>query len=209
MVGTLVTTLESDNGSWIRFETTASHPLYGEARLMVGSALPFRDGKGSTWEGGMRVPGVWYWPGTIPPRTLVRTPAMTMDVLPTAFAPAGDLLPGGRTLDGCDIWPMLSSGAFPGTVPDFQLVYTGNSENAIYAVRKGLWKLHNRLYSQNGNNHGFTASQSHPLHFNVEQDPHKGFDRPAQETAVASEMQAINDGFDTSLNSERTFWNVP
>ena len=95
----------SDNGPWIRFENTASHPLYGEARLLVGSALPFRDGKGSTWEGGVRVPGVWYWPGTIPPRTVVRTPASTMDVLPTAFALAGEPLPGGRTLDGRDIRP--------------------------------------------------------------------------------------------------------
>ena len=52
----------SDNGPWLRFKDTASHPKYGEARMHVGNAYPFRDGKGSTWEGGHRVPGIFYWP---------------------------------------------------------------------------------------------------------------------------------------------------
>jgi arylsulfatase len=222
MVGTVVSTLESegiaqntlviftsDNGQWILYENTASHPLYGEARLLVGSAQPFRDGKGSTWEGGMRVPGVMYWPGTIPPRTVVRIPASTMDILPTAFALAGEPLPTGRTLDGRDIRPLLNATTFPGTVPDFQLVYTGNGGNAIYAARKGPWKLHIGLYSQTGNNYGFTASPSVPLLFNVEQDPHERFDRRAQQPAAVAELQAIISTFNTAVNTEQTFWGAP
>lgn len=222
MVGTLVSTLESegiaqntlfiftsDNGQWILYENTASHPLYGEARLLVGSAQPFRDGKGSTWEGGVRVPGVWYWPGTITPRTVVRTPASTMDILPTAFALAGEPLPGGRTLDGRDIRPFLNANSFPGTVPEFQFVYTGASSNGIYAARKGPWKLHTALYSQTGNNYGFTASQANPLLFNVEQDPHERFDRRAQQPAVVTELQGVINAFNTSVNTEQTFWGAP
>lgn len=222
MLGTVVSTLESegiaqntlviftsDNGSWILYENTASHSLYGEARLLVGSALPFRDGKGSTWEGGVREVGVWYWPGVIPPRTVVKTPASTMDVLPTAFALAGEPLPSGRTIDGRDIRPYLSSNAFPGTVPAFQHVYTGASSNGVYAARKGPWKLHVALYSQTGNNYGFSASQGAPLLFNVEQDPHERFDRRAQEPAVVAELQGVINDFNTSVNTEQTFWGAP
>jgi arylsulfatase len=222
MLGTIVSTLESegiaqntlviftsDNGQWILYQDTASHPLYGEARLLVGSAQPFRDGKGSTWEGGMRVPGVMYWPGTIPPRTVVRTPASTMDILPTAFALAGEPLPTGRTLDGRDIRPLLNPATFPGSVPDFQLVYTGSGGNAIFAARKGPWKLHIGLYSQTGNNYGFTASPSVPLLFNVEQDPPERFDRRTEEPTVVSELQSVISAFNTSVNTEQTFWGVP
>jgi arylsulfatase A len=222
MIGTIVSTLEaegiarntlvilsSDNGPWIRFENTAEHPLYGEARTLVGSALPFRDGKGSTWEGGVRVVGVWYWPGVIAPRTVVRDPASTMDVLPTAFALAGEPLPSGRTIDGRDIRPYLNPATFPGTVPDFRLIYTGTGGNAIHAVRKGPWKLHIALYSQTGNNHGFTASRSSPLLFNVERDPHERIDRHAEEPGVVADLQSVISSFETSLDAEQTFWGKP
>ncbi len=221
MVGTIVSTLEtegiaqntlvifsSDNGQWILYENNANSS-YGDTRLHVGSAQPFRDGKGSTWEGGVRVPGVWYWPGVIAPRTVVKTPASTMDVLPTAFALAGEALPSGRTIDGRDIRPFLSSNTFSGTVPTFQHVYTGASSNGIYAARKGPWKLHIALYSQTGNNYGFTASQGTPLLFNVEQDPHERFDRRAQEPAVVAELQGLINDFNNSVNTEQTFWGAP
>ncbi len=222
MVGTLLATLESegiaqntlviftsDNGPWVLYQNTASHSLYGEARTLIGSALPFRDGKGSTWEGGVRVVGTWYWPGTIAPATVVRTPASTMDILPTAFALAGEPLPTGRTLDGRDIRPFLNTTTFPGTVPDFQFVYTGNSANNVYAARKGPWKLHIGLYSQTGNNYGFTASPTAPLLFNVEQDPHERFDRRAQQPAAVTELQGVISVFNTSVNTEQTFWGPP
>lgn len=222
MLGTLISTLEtegiakntlvifsSDNGPWIRFENTAKHPLYDEARLLVGSALPFRDGKGSTWEGGVRVVGAWYWPGVIAPRMVVRTPASTMDILPTAFALAGEPLPTGRTLDGRDIRPFLNSNTFPGNVAAFEHIYTGNNGNAIFAARKGPWKLHIGLYSQTGNNYGFTASPSTPLLFNVEQDPHERIDRREQEPGIVTELQSVISSFNTSVNTEQTFWGAP
>jgi arylsulfatase len=199
----------SDNGPWIRFENTASHPEYGEARLLVGSALPFRDGKGSTWEGGVRVPGVWYWPGTIAAASVVRSPASTFDVLPTVFALAGEPLPAGRTLDGRDIRPFLNPTQWTGAVPDFEFIYTGAGDNKVYAARKGPWKLHTRLYSQTGNNYGFSASTSNPLLFNVEQDPHERFDRSPRERNQIAILQNLINNFNTSVNTEQTFWGVP
>ncbi len=199
----------SDNGPWIRFEDTASDPLYAEARFLVGSALPFRDGKGSTWEGGMRVPGVWWWPGTIAPATRVREPASTLDILPTAFALAGQPLPTGRTLDGRDLRGYLNPSLAPAPAEEFAFIYTGNGDNSVYAARKGPWKIHTRLYSQTGNNYGFTASAANPLLFHVEQDPSERINQAAFHAAKVNELKSLIDAFHASVNTEQTFWGAP
>ena len=205
----------SDNGHWIRFQNTVSDPLYGEARIHIGSAQPFRDGKGSTWEGGLRVPGIWCWPGIIPARTVVRAPASNLDILPTAFALAGAPLPTGRTLDGRDIRPLLNPAAFPGNVAEFIFVYTGFDKNDHYAARKGPWKLHTHLYSQTGNNYGFAPDSSNratlasPILFNVETDPPERYNVAAAHSAIVSDLQNIIHAFNASISSEQTFWGVP
>ncbi|MES2924672.1 MAG: sulfatase [Verrucomicrobiota bacterium] len=196
----------SDNGPWIKFQDTASDALHGEARLRIGSALPFRDGKGSTWEGGVREVGVWYWPGTIPPATVVDTPASTMDILPTAFALAGEPLPVGRTLDGRDIRHFFNGAQFPGEVPDFHFIYTGASDNGVYGARKGPWKLHTRLYSQTGATYGFAATDDAPLLFNVEQDCGERIDRRAEQPAVVAGLRELIENFRASLKTEKPFW---
>ena len=78
----------SDNGPWIKFRDVKDSK-YGDTRLQVGYAQPFRDGKGSTWEGGHRVPGIFCWPGTIAPDSVELSPVSTLDILPTVFALAG------------------------------------------------------------------------------------------------------------------------
>ncbi len=68
----------SDNGPWLRFKKKDSR-----RRLDVGYAYPFRDGKGcASWEGGFRVPGIFYWPGVIESKRQLQ-PASTLDILPT------------------------------------------------------------------------------------------------------------------------------
>lgn len=196
----------SDNGPWIRFQNTASDAEYGEARLLIGSALPFRDGKGSTWEGGQRVPGVFWWPGTIPPATVVRQPASTLDVFPTVMALAGQSLPSGRTIDGRDIRPYFNPSAFTGNVSPFVFYYSGFSDNSIGAVRMGPWKLHTKLYSQTGNNYGFTASINSPLLFNVENDPGERINRAAQETSQVTTLKGLLNSFNASVTTEGNFW---
>ncbi len=221
-IGTLRATLEeegiaentlivftSDNGPWIRYQDTASDSLYNEARILIGSALPFRDGKGSTWEGGLRVPGVFWWPGTIPPATYVRQPASSLDILPTVLQLAGQPLPPGRTIDGRDIRSYLSPANFTQPVPEFTFVYTGQPGNDRYAVRKGPWKIHTRLFSQTGNNHGFTATSASPLLFNVETDPSERIDLRAYQPDIVSDLKSSLSAFETSLASEGTFWGAP
>ena len=61
----------SDNGPWLN---------YGDH---AGSALPLREGKGTMFDGGCREPTLAWWPGTIPPGSECKEPAMTIDLLPT------------------------------------------------------------------------------------------------------------------------------
>src|SRR4029077_48572 len=86
----------ADNGPWLS---------YGDH---AGSAGPLREGKGTTFEGGVREPCLMRWPGQIRPGSACREPAMTIDLLPTIAKLAGAALPDGRTIDGRDIWPLAS-----------------------------------------------------------------------------------------------------
>lgn len=72
-----------------------------------GSAGPLRGGKGSTWEGGMRVPTIAWWLGRIEPNISVDAVTGTIDLLPTAVALAGGTLPQQAVIDGRDISPVL------------------------------------------------------------------------------------------------------
>ncbi len=99
---------------------------------------PLRGHKGSTWEGGMRVPAIAWWPGKVPAGA--RTDAITgmMDVLPTFVRLAGGQLPPNRKLDGQDLWPLLS-GAPQQTAREVFYYFRGLK---LEAVRSGPWKLH-------------------------------------------------------------------
>ena len=117
----------SDNGPWLSYGNHA------------GSQGAFREGKGTSFEGGVRVPFVARWPGHIPKGAQSAEPAMTIDLLPTVARLAGAPVPQDRVVDGLDIWPLLgaSSGA---TSPHEVLYFYWGQE--LHAVRSGRWKLH-------------------------------------------------------------------
>lgn len=171
----------SDNGPWIRYQNTASDPKYGEARMHVGYAQPFRDGKGSSWEGGHRVPGVVYWPGTIRPGQRL-DPMSTLDVLPTLAGLAGARV---GPVDGRDLRSTVLTGKSP--ADPFEFVYSG-SDNQGWAIRQGPWKLHIRITSQTGDSYGFAASRETPLLFQVEQDLGERFDRSSEQPAIRDRL---------------------
>jgi arylsulfatase len=132
-----------------------------------------------------------------------------MDILPTLFALAGQPLPGDRSLDGRDIRAYINGDIWTTTPPAFSFIYTGASSNGIYGARKGAHKLHIRLYSQTGNNYGFSASRSNPLLFNVQTDPHERFDLSGSHPEIVAELNQLISGFEASLNEEGTFWGNP
>jgi arylsulfatase A-like enzyme len=116
----------SDNGPWL------SYGNHG------GSAGAFREGKGTAFEGGVRVPFVARWPGRIPSNSASAVPAMTIDLLPT-FARLADVqVPKDRIIDGRDMWNVLSGTR--GAPPHDVLYFYWGSE--LHAVRSGRWKLH-------------------------------------------------------------------
>jgi arylsulfatase A-like enzyme len=117
----------SDNGPWRRKQY--SH----------GTSKPFRGGKSSVLEGGVRVPTLAWWPGHIAPASNLNLPAMTVDLLPTFVEFAGGALPKRLVLDGQSIAaPLLGEAA--GDLSSRHLLFF--EEGNLAAVRSGRWKLH-------------------------------------------------------------------
>ncbi len=119
----------SDNGPWLNFGTHA------------GCALPLREGKGTSWEGGQREPCIMRWLRRIPAGSECNKIATTMDLLPTFAALAGAPLPEHK-IDGVNILPLLEGD--PGANPrdHFFYYYTHPTGFQLQAVRQGKWKLH-------------------------------------------------------------------
>ena len=99
---------------------------------------PLRDGKGKTYEGGIRVPMVARWPGKIAPGTRSEAIALTMDLYPTALEAAG--LPPQADLDGVSILPILL-GKKPDLPPRDLFFSRLMPPGRIHAVRHGRYKL--------------------------------------------------------------------
>lgn len=111
----------------------------GAAQRWGGSNEPLRGWKGTTWEGGMRVPCVMRWPGTIPSGRTCDQLACTMDLLPTFAHLAGTRPPANRIIDGKDIRPLLRGEAAAVTPHEAFFYY---QIDQLQAVRSGRWKLH-------------------------------------------------------------------
>ncbi|MDE3003445.1 MAG: sulfatase-like hydrolase/transferase [Gemmatimonadota bacterium] len=113
----------SDNGPWLNY---GNHG---------GSTGALREGKGTAFEGGPRVPAIMRWPGRIPAGVVCNRMASTIDVLPTVAAITGASLPT-QPIDGVSILPLLleEDGADPRQ--EFWFYYTGE----LRAVREGRWK---------------------------------------------------------------------
>lgn len=173
----------SDNGPWSVFGNHA------------GSAGPFRESKGTCWEGGIRVPCLMRWPGKIPAGTVCREMAGTIDVLPTVAALTGAALPE-KKIDGKDISALLrgESGA---RSPHKSLVfYYGNHE--LQALRSGKWKLmlpHTyRTIEQAGadGRHGKHGQATIGLElYDLEQDPGETHNVAGTEPAVVQALSRM------------------
>lgn len=159
----------SDNGPWL---------IMGD---QGGSAGLLRDGKGSTWEGGMRVPGIAWMPGRIKPGVTSEL-AGTMDLFPTALALAGASLPKNVTYDGTDLAPLLfEAKALP---PRPYFYYRGDE---LYACRLGEWKAH--FKTQIGYGQPKPDSHEPPALYHLGHDPSEKRDVAAEHADVLAEIQ--------------------
>jgi arylsulfatase A-like enzyme len=162
----------SDNGPWRSYDEQG------------GSAGLLRAGKGTTWDGGVRVPFVAWWPGRIQPAAVTELGA-TMDLYATAIALAGGAQPTDRPLDGHDIRPaLLGTGASPRETVFF---YRARD---LYAVRQGAWKAH---FISEGAYGQFGARVVHdtPELYNLDVDPSEQFDVAEAHPDVIARLRQV------------------
>lgn len=123
----------SDNGPWIE----AYYEGEGGKDSHCGSADPLRGAKMTTWEGGIRVPTVVRWPGTIEAGRVSDDVVCSLDLFPTFANLGGARLPDHRTLDGVDQSGFLR-GESDRSARDHFFYYAGTH---LHAVRWKHWKL--------------------------------------------------------------------
>ena len=116
----------SDNGPWLSYGNHA------------GSALPYREGKGTAWEGGQREPFIARWPEKLPAGKVVDVPVMAIDILPTIAGITDSELPE-KNIDGLDVWNVLTGELEESPQEAYFYYYRVNE---LHGVRYGNWKLY-------------------------------------------------------------------
>lgn len=115
----------SDNGPWLNFGDHA------------GTSGGLREGKGTSWEGGQRVPCIMKWPGVVPAGDICNKLASSIDLLPTIAEITGASLPE-KKIDGISILPLLLGDKNAAPRHEFYYYY---QQNALEAVQRDYWKL--------------------------------------------------------------------
>ncbi|HEX7140014.1 MAG TPA: sulfatase, partial [Vicinamibacterales bacterium] len=159
----------SDNGPWLPFGTHG------------GSAGPLRGGKGTTWEGGVRTPAIFWWPGTVRP-AVVTDIGSAMDLFTTSIKLAGGDVPGDRPIDGLDLRAVLTSAA---SGPRRLNFYYWNNE--LRAIRKGDYKAHFITSGAYGEGEP-RREHNPPLLFNLADDPGEHHDIAASHPDIVADL---------------------
>ncbi|MCW3467975.1 sulfatase family protein [Chitinophaga nivalis] len=187
----------SDNGPWLNYGNHA------------GNTGGLREGKGTSWEGGIRVPCIMRWPGKIPAGTVCNKMAATIDLLPTIANLCGAALPV-RKIDGVNVSSLLFNN--PDITPrdEFAVYYEVNS---LQAIRKGPWKLvlphRSRSYKLNVPGYdGFPGAQ--PVVpvvqalYDMRRDPGETLDVQQQFPDVVKELLAVAEKYRKDLGDDLT-----
>ena len=160
----------SDNGPWAIMKLNGGSP-----GILTGE-------KGATFEGGMREPTIFWWPGRIAPGTIMDM-GTTMDVFPTFCKLAGVEVPKDRVYDGQDISPALFGTGHSGRNVVFY--YRGTR---IFAVRKGPFKAH--LITKTAYGPDDEMQHDPPLLFHLEHDPSELYNISDQHPGVIEDIRA-------------------
>jgi arylsulfatase A-like enzyme len=175
-----------------------------------GSNAPLRNEKGTTYEGGMRVPCVMRFPGKIPAGTVCREVCSTIDFLPTLARLAGDEPPKDRKIDGKDIWPLMSG--TPGATSPHEAFYYYQIDQ-LQCVRSGRWKLHLPMEMKKSNWEdpvGKTPLQLYDLKTDIHEDHNVADEHPdvvSRLLALAEKMRKdIGDAGVKGQNQRSAGW---
>ncbi len=186
----------SDNGPW---RTYGNH---------AGSTGGLREGKGTAWDGGVKVPCIMRWPGRIAAGSVCNKLVAAMDLLPTiAHACKADLPK--EKIDGVSLWPLLD--AQPGANPRTEFVYYYDRNN-LKGIRKGQWKLVFPCSSQTYLHPGATADDGFPgkwgktevplALYDLSSDPAETIDLKDRHPDVVTELSALADKYRRMLGDD-------
>lgn len=164
----------SDNGPW------RSQLDHG------GSAGLLREGKGTTWEGGMREPTLMWWPGKITANTVSPQLGCTTDLLATFASLSGASLPDDRVLDSYDLSPVLLKNE---PSPRESLFYYRGYE--LMAVRMGPWKVHYQIHGSYGTEPKQLTKCDPVELYNLEQDPSEQYNVAKLHPDVIAEIDEL------------------
>jgi arylsulfatase A len=161
---------------------------------------PLRGQKGSTWEGGVRVPFLAWWPGHVPAGVKSAEIATTMDILPTIVRLCGGTVRRQRTIDGLDILPLLTTK--DAKSPRDTFFYFHGGADALEAVRHGPWK-----YAIVGQIEGLGKKAedktSVPALYNLETDIGEQTDVVDQHPEIVAEMKKLIESMVTDLGIDK------
>lgn len=177
----------SDNGPWL---------IKGSDG---GSALPLRGGKGSTWEGGVRVPTIVRWPGRIQPGTVCDAVAGTIDLLPTAVSIAGGTLPANPVIDGRDISPLLS-GKSKESQREAHYYFAGYN---LQAVRQGPWKLALVTQAETMGKQASEDAKTNPRLYNLDAEIGEQTNLAAKHPDIVAKLQVLAEKMSAEIGGEK------
>lgn len=186
----------SDNGPWL------SYGNHG------GSAGPLREGKGTTWEGGVREPCIMRWPGKIPAGQVCDEVAATIDILPTVAGLTGTKLPE-HPIDGQDIWPLMSGQADAKTPHDVYYYYWSRH---LQAIRSGRWKLHfphqyrslTGTPGKDGRPDGYTVGETGLALYDLQNDIGESTNVAAEHPEIVERLKKLADAARLELGDSAT-----
>ncbi len=182
----------SDNGPWLTYFDLGGSPGH------------LRDGKITSWEGGFRVPGIFWWPGTIEPK-VVDGIGVNVDLMATVATLAGVRLPEGRISDSIDLSETLLRGE---PSPRKEWFYYGQPGN-LWAARVGNHKLVLESWESLGTEkqvgwRGYANHLKHdpPLLFDLSTDASERWDIASRSPEVAQSILEAIDRHSTSIQRE-------
>jgi arylsulfatase A-like enzyme len=188
----------SDNGPWL---------TYGDHG---GNSGGFREGKGTAWEGGVRVPCIIRWPGQIKGGSICNNIAASMDLLPTVVTISKSKMPV-KKIDGVNILPLLKQEKNANPRDEIVIYYDRNS---LKCIRKGQWKLAFPCVSQTykkataigyGGWPGKYASDSVKLAlYDLRTDPGETLDVQEYHPDIVQQLMTIADGYRKELGDDLT-----
>ncbi|MFZ9790765.1 MAG: sulfatase [Gemmataceae bacterium] len=178
----------SDNGPWL---------IKGADG---GSAGPLRSGKGSTWEGGVRVPTIAWWPGKIQASSTCDTVAGTIDLLPTLVSLAGGKVSPDPVIDGRDISPILL-GKTKDPTREAHYYFAGYN---LQAVRQGPWKLAITPQADTtAKGKGAESNEKQPRLYNLDKDIGEKENVAAQNPQIVARLKALADKMSDEIGGNK------